>query len=183
MIHRDGEVIWVQEPMSILPDMRIYSIDVHPNVTLYLGAGDFLGTSKILQMNGAGEVTETWTQTNIGRIASISVNEAGGVSVAGSCAHLDIDFNGAPNQHTIDNYNIYAAHYSADGEYQWSRFMLDITCPLPKVLLKDDGTTYFAGELPTETTLGDFELEPSGWVYSFFYAKISETGEVLWAYQ
>src|SRR5690606_35766225 len=90
-LHRDGEVIWVQETMSILPDMRIYAIDVHSDGTLYLGADDFLGTSKILQMNGAGEVTETWTQSNIGLISSISVNEAGGVSVAGSCAHLDLD--------------------------------------------------------------------------------------------
>lgn len=182
-LHRNGEVIWVQETISILPDMSIYAIDIHSNGTLYIGAGDFSGTSKILQMNGAGEITETWTQTNIGLISSISVNEAGGVSIAGSCAHQDPDFNGTAIQNPIDNYNIYVAHYNADGDYQWSHFMPDVTCPLPKVLLKDNGTTYFAGELPIETTLGGFDLEPSGWVYSFFFSKISEEGEVLWAYQ
>ena len=182
-LHREGEVMWVQETMSILPDMSIYAIDIHSSGTLYIGAGDFAQNSRILQMNEAGEVTEMWTQTNIGLISSISVNEAGSVSIAGSCAHVDIDFNGTNIQNPIDDYNIYAAHYNADGEYQWSRFMLDVTCPLPKVLLKDDGATYFAGDLPTEATLGDFDLEPSGWVYSFFYSKISETGEVLWVYQ
>lgn len=182
-IHRNGAVVWVQETASILPEMSIYSIDVHSNGTLYIGAGTFAGNSKILQMNGDGEVTETWNQTNIGLVSSISVNESGDVVIAGSCTHDEIDFNGTLVQTPIDDYNIYVARYNSDGAYQWSHFMLDVTCPMPAVLLKDNGTTYFAGELPIETTLGDFDLQPLGWVYSFFYAQISEEGEVLWTYQ
>lgn len=182
-IHRNGEVSWVKETVDDLPGMKVYSLDIHSNGTLYLGAGDFTGTSKILQMNESGDVIEEWVQNDIGLISSVSVNEAGDVSIAGSCVHGEIDFNGTPVELPFQDYNIYVAHYNAEGVYQWSHFMLDVTCPMPKVLLKDDGKTYFAGELPIETSLGDFDLEPSGWVYSFFYSQISQEGEVLWVYQ
>lgn len=182
-LNRNGEVEWVQESLDDMPQMKVYSVDIHSDGSIFLGAGDFSGMSKIIQMNESGEVTDTWTQNNIGLISSVSVNEAGGVSIAGSCAHEELDFNGTIVQNPIIDYNIYVAHYNADGEHQWSHFMLDVTCPSPKVLLKDDGTTYFAGDLNISSTLGDFDMHPLGWVYSFFIAQISEVGEVLWAYQ
>jgi hypothetical protein len=182
-MNRNGTPLWAISAETLFPGKSIEAFDISNEGILYLGISDFGNSSDIVQMNSEGEIMESWFQTGLPLITSVSVNSSGEVSIAGSCSEGDVDFNGTNVPEEIDDYNNYAVKYTATGEYIWHHFTLDVTCMDPEVILADDGTTYLANAVNINTTLGSFELESSAWVYSFFASLIGLNGEVLWVQQ
>jgi hypothetical protein len=183
-LHRDGTTIWVKNLSELFEDTFTTVIDVGQSGSLYLGLSENINAdSEIVQMNAAGEITETWTQISGGLISSLSANSEGEVTVAGSCTEGDVEFNGTTIPEEFDDYNSYVVRYSTSGEYLWHFFLHDVSCDGPQAFTAEDGTTYLVGEANAISNLGDFEIEPSTFVSSLYYAAIDESGDVLWANQ
>lgn len=181
-IHRTGTVQWALDVSTIAPLMIAECLAVDSAGTLFLGIGLFGADSKIVQLDGNGVVLDTWTQTGVPVISSISVNDNGLVSIAGSCTSSVLDFNGTSVAWN-GSYNFYAAGYDAVGTLQWHHFLDDVTCSFPVVLIDENNHTYVAGDANITTTLGTLPIAPLGWVYSFFLGRVDPVGNAEWVFQ
>lgn len=180
----EGNLIWhkvitiedVEEWEQVL-DFRAIALDSEDNI--YIGYGNFAGTY-ITKYSPEGEEQLTIEQANVRRITSLSTDSEGNIYAAGSCAELAASFGGTDISTDLQ-YNTYAVKYNAQGEYQWVKFVEDITCPDPEIIAANPDEIYFSSYLFGPMMFDDIETEgPQSMFGDFFLAKLNGEGQYQW---
>ena len=176
-----GNLLW--HKILELPDGNVntfQSIAVDGMDNIYLGYDNYFN-GVIEKMSPSGTTLALISQLNVNRITSISVDSAGNIYAAGSCANLSSSFAGVLQPTSFD-YSLYLVKYSATGVFQWIKFAEDITCPEPMVKAFSPDEIYFSSSLFTDIDLGPLAVEgPTGGGTDFFVAKLDGLGNFEWA--
>lgn len=168
----EGAEIWEE-----VSDFRAIALDGEDNI--YIGYGNFDGCY-ITKYSPEGEAEFTIEQTDVARLTSVTVDNAGNIYAAGSCAGWASTFAGIEVVSGLQ-YNTYAVKYNAEGEYQWVKFVEDITCPEPEIIAANPDEIYFSSYLFGPMMFDDIEtVGPQGMMGDFFLAKLNGNGEYQW---
>ncbi|RZJ56478.1 MAG: hypothetical protein EOO45_28750, partial [Flavobacterium sp.] len=180
----EGSLLWYDELMInnngflYVSDFKGLAVDAQNNI--YAGY-DSYSICRITKYSPQGTALMTINQTNVSRITSIGVDDAGDIFAAGSCASGQLAiFNGviAPSQL---QYNTYIVKYSQFGAYQWVKFVDDVTCSEPRVAVSSENAIYFSSYLYGDFMFGDIQADGPGGVGSdFFLAKLDGNGNYQW---
>ncbi len=175
----NGDLLWYKLITGDFTEhFKALATDSTGNV--YLGYDNFLD-SHIERLDPEGNTLMTITQTQVKSISSLSVDTEGNMYVTGSCAEMNVDFNGTPIVNLLP-YNTYLVKYNPYGQMQWMHFVQDVTCPEPQVVVRTPDEVYFCSSLfgsysfGTITTEGPFD----GGSADFFLAKLNTDGEFQW---
>lgn len=176
-----GDLLW--HKILELPDGNIstfQSIAVDAMDNIYLGYDSYFN-GVIEKLSPTGTTLFSVSQLNVNRITAVSVDSAGNIYAAGSCANTNSTFAGVLQPTSFD-YSVYVVKYSATGTFQWVRFAEDITCPEPMVKAFSPDEIYFSSSLFTDIDLGTLSVEgPTGGGTDFFVAKLDGAGNFQWA--
>jgi hypothetical protein len=182
-LNSQGSLIWYRELDTDVPewneiaDFRAMALDAMGN--LYIGYDTYLN-SYIIKLSPAGVEMLTIEQENVSRITSVSVDTDGNIIAAGSCANQDAIYAGVSVGNSL-LYNTYIVKYSPMGQYQWVKYVEDITCPEPQVVTHNANEIYFSSHL-----FGDYQFDgitaegPLQGFSDFFIAKLDASGNFQW---
>ena len=167
------------EEWDVVSSFRSLTIDSNNNI--YVGYDNFFN-SFVAKYSATGEKLLVIDQLQTSRVTSVSVDSAGNIYAAGSCAGAMSSFAGvevpAPSEMT---YNTYLVKYNSSGEYQWIKFVNDITCPEAQVIAYSPDIIYFSSFLWQATQFDDIQTEgPMNSFGDFFLAKINGEGIYQW---
>lgn len=180
-LNPQGNLLW--HKILELPDGNVntfQSIAVDGMDNIYLGYDSYFN-GVIEKLSPTGTTLSTISQLNVNRITSISVDSAGNIYAAGSCANINSSFAGVLQPTSFD-YSLYLVKYNATGVFQWIKFAEDITCPEPMVKAFSPDEIYFSSSLFTDIDLGSLAVEgPTGGGTDFFVAKLDGLGNFQWA--
>lgn len=179
----DGNLLWYKElymdgfDLGIIEDFRAIAVDAENNI--YAGYDNYM-YSRITKYSPDGENMFTIEQQNVNRITSVAIDSQGNIYSAGACAGQFSKYAGidAPTDFT---YNTYIAKYSPQGQYQWVKYIEDITCPEPRVVAMTPDEVYFSSYLFTSNNFDDIIIEGPGEGFEdIFIAKLNSTGTFQW---
>jgi hypothetical protein len=182
-LDEDGNLIWYKElymdgfDLGLVQDFRSIAVDSQNNV--YAGYDNYM-YSRITKYSATGENLFTIEQQNVNRITSVAVDTEGNIYSAGACADELSKYAGVavPTEFT---YNTYIAKYSPQGEYQWVKYVDDITCPEPRVVVRTPNEIYFSSYLFTSDNFDDIVIEGPGSNFDdIFIAKLNASGNFQW---
>lgn len=167
------------EEWDVVSSLRAITLDSDNNA--YVGYDNFFN-SFVDKYSPTGEKLLTITQSQTNRITSMSVDPDGNIYTAGSCASIMANFAGVDAPPPAEfNYNTYLVKYNAAGEYQWVKYVNDITCPEPQVVAHSADEIYLSSALWQPTQFDDFELQgPSSFFGDFYLAKLNSEGVYQW---
>ncbi|MBA3828645.1 MAG: T9SS type A sorting domain-containing protein [Taibaiella sp.] len=116
-------------------------------------------------------------------LSSVDVDNDGNIYVTGLASNT-ANFNG----HTLtipssSSYPNYIVRYHANGQYDWSIFMHDVTLAQRKVTVLNNNQIYYSGSVDDTLTLGTFHLHRAQWVSDFLVAMLDSNGQVHWVTQ
>jgi hypothetical protein len=156
-------------------------ITIDANNAVYAGYGNFINTY-ITKFSTAGSALSTIEQIGIGRITSLSVDTEGNIYAAGSCAGWNPSFGGTLNAPPTELlYNDYVVKYSATGQYQWNKYIEDITCSEPHVVTRSPNEVYVSSYLFEAFSFDDIVLDGGQQSFEdFFLAKLNAQGQYQW---
>jgi hypothetical protein len=177
----EGNLLWHYIPViedSFEPNFATLAVDADNNV--YIGYDNFQH-SYIKKLSTAGVPQMTITNLNVRMITSIDVDNAGNIYAAGSCAEPNASFSGV-NVPTDLTYNTWLVKYSPQGDYQWARYVEDITCSHPQVRVDTVNHIYFSSELYGAYAFGNLTAQgPSNnFNGDFFVAQLNTNGDFQW---
>ena len=184
-LNSEGNLLWHSQ--MILPDAEAWdfvsnfkTISLDENNNIYVGYDNFFH-SYIVKFSSLGEQQLIIPQLFTSRVTSVSVDKTGNIYVAGSCPSLQSVFAGVPAPIADATfYSIYLVKYNAAGEYQWVKFVEDITCPDPQVAASGEHI-YFSSTLGGPVLFDDIQTQgPTNFWGDFFLAKLNASGEYLW---
>lgn len=128
-----GNLLWhMQLQIGDSLETRLHAVTVDSGNNIYVGYYDFQH-SEIKKLSPQGDVLLTISQQYARAISSLSIDNAGNIYAAGSCADPGATYAGM----TVDApflYNTFVVKYTAQGDYKWIRYVEDITCPDPQVV-------------------------------------------------
>ena len=158
---------------------RAFTMD---NNNIYIAA-DSLDHTVVRTMSlSTGNVTSLFTQKGSSNTSSIQRDAQGNIYLAGSCAMLGLDFNGATEPATLPEPYSYIAKYRPNGTHIWHHWMRDRQCFGRKLTLHQDKFLYYSGSVLDSFTLGAFKIaRPTG--ADFIAARLDTNGSVQWARQ
>jgi hypothetical protein len=161
----------------------IYSFYVKGN-TIYLPVDSGLGNI-IYKVNTAdGAMTPFITQTGCGRVNNIIADSNDNVYVAGSCPGIGTANYGGHSVTITSPYLAFIIRYKNDGQYDWSEWMQDITCPYRKLTYGNDNAVYYTGEVNDSFTIGGLKVKkPLSIGSTFLAASLDSNGSVRWVKQ
>lgn len=163
--------------LNAISDFIAFATDNSDNI--YLGYGTFMD-SYISKYSADGTLLFTIEQLNVARVTSLSVDEDGNIYAAGSCADPGSQFAGTAIDTDME-YNTYLVKYSQEGAYQWVKFVEDITCIEPKVVVYSSEEIYFSSVLPEPYLFDTIQTDGgSGFFSDFFLAKLNSAGAYQW---
>lgn len=178
-----GNLLWYKQlymdgfDLGIVNDFRSIAIDAENNI--YAGYDNYM-YSRITKYSAAGEKLLTIEQQNVNRITSVAVDSQGNIYAAGACAGQASKYAGV-NFPTSFTYNTYIAKYSPSGDYQWVKYVDDITCPEPRVVAKSPDEVYFSSYLFTDNNFDDIPIEGPGNNFDdIFIARLNASGNFQW---
>lgn len=179
----DGNLLWHKElymdgfDLGIIEDFRAIAVDAQNNI--YAGYDNYM-YSRITKYSPDGENLFTIEQQNVNRITSVAVDTEGNIYSAGACAGQFSSYAGI-DVPTDFSYNTYIAKYSPQGQYQWVKYIEDITCPEPRVVARTPDEVYFSSYLFTENNFDDIIIEgPGNGFEDIFIAKLNSNGTFQW---
>ncbi|MDR6968357.1 hypothetical protein J2X31_002380 [Flavobacterium arsenatis] len=177
-----GNVLWFHEfylPNSSVSSARGIAVDATDNI--YVSYDDFMN-SYIEKFSPSGETLTTITQGFVKSISSLSVDNAGNIYVAGSCAEPGATFGNVPAPLPGDlPYNVYIAKYSPTAVFQWVKYLDNITCPLPQVKAKSPDEVYLTSELFEPYSFDNIVAQgPVDGYQDTYIAKLNSTGNFQW---
>ena len=154
-------------------------IATDPGNNIYLGNSTMQSASFITKYNSEGTLIFEIGQDNVGRVSSVSIDNEGNIYSAGSCVESDAVFGGVPfNPGFV--YNLYLAKYNDLGEVQWVKFVEDISCLDPEVMVTDPDYIYLSGPLGFPMLFDTIQTNGPSWVYDFYLARLNANGDFLW---
>lgn len=162
---------------TFVNDFRGLAVDAEDNV---YAAYDNYMNSHIVKYSPDGEVLMDIAQQNVNRVTSVAVDSDGNIYGAGACAGPNAVYAevAAPTDLT---YNTYIVKYSSLGEFQWVKYIDDITCPEPHVVAKSPNEVYMSSFLFTDTAFDAIDIEgPVQAFDDFFIVKLDENGDYQW---
>lgn len=175
----NGDLLWSK---SITQDFveHFKSLAIDSNQNVYIGYDNY-GDSYIEKLDANGNSLILITQTNVKSISSIDVDTEGNIYGVGSCAEMNVSFNGTVIANSLQ-YNTYLVKYNTLGQFQWNHFVDDITCPEPHVVVRTPDEVYFSSYLFGAYPFGNIISEgpPNGAFSDFFLAKLNNIGEYQW---
>ena len=167
------------EEWDTVTSLRAITVDSDNNT--YVGYDNFFN-SFVDKYSASGEKLFTISQLQTSRISSLSTDADGNIYAAGSCAGLNSNFAGVDAPTPVDmNYSTYLVKYNSAGEYQWIKYVNDITCTEPQVVVHSANEIYFSSMLWQPTQFDDFEVQgPTSFSGDFFLAKLNSDGVYQW---
>ncbi|MFL9835858.1 T9SS type A sorting domain-containing protein [Flavobacterium sp. ST-75] len=182
-LNSEGDVLWSYEPVmegaeswDVVSDFR--SIITDSNNNIYIGYNNF-ANSFITKLTSSGDELLTITQEDVRRITSLSTDSTGNIYAAGSCADPNATFAGI----TVENnftYNTYAVKYDSEGNYQWVKYIEDITCPEPQIAAYNQNEIYLSSFLFGSFMFDDITTEGGTAFGDFYLAKLNSEGVFQW---
>ncbi len=176
----DGDLLWYHEIAmedTFVNDFRTVTTDSNNNI--YIGYDDYMN-ARIVKLSPDGTVLQTIEQQGTNIINSISVDNEGNIYAAGSCADFNASFAGV-SMPTDLLYNTYLAKYTANGEFQWVKYIEDVTCPSPQVKAFSPDAIYFSSYLFESFDFDTITTEgPTLGDSDFFLAKLDASGTFQW---
>lgn len=181
----NGNLLWHSqlfmedtEEWDVVTSFRAITTDSENNI--YVGYDNFFN-SFVAKYSPSGEQEMVIEQKFTSRITSLSVDSEGNIYAAGSCPSTQSTFGGvlvpSPQE---DFYHTYLVKYNTAGEYQWVKYVKDITCPEPQVVTSGTAV-YFSSALYEPLMFDDISVEgPSTVFMDFFLAKLNGLGEYEW---
>lgn len=178
-----GNILWHKDITIIVDDFNwinnFSSIATDYDDNIYLGY-DSYHDSYITKFSPDGAELMTIAQTNVNRITSVSVDNEGYIYAAGSCANIVATYAGVAAP-TDFQYNTYVVKYSPDGEFQWIKYVDDITCPEPRVVARTPDEVYYSSYLFGSFNFDTITAEgPAASFEDFFLAKLNDKGQYQW---
>jgi hypothetical protein len=174
-----GELLW-SKPITMEWVESFKSLAIDSNQNVYIGYHNY-GDSYIEKLDANGNSLMLITQTDVRSLSSIDIDTEGNIYGAGSCAEMNVSFNGTPIVNLLP-YNTYLVKYNPTGQFQWMHFVEDVTCPEPKVVVRTPDEVYFSSYLFGEFAFGSITSEGplNGSFNDFFLAKLNAVGEYQW---
>lgn len=178
----EGNALWFHEfylPNSSVSSARGLAVDATNNI--YVSHDDYMH-SYIEKISPEGTTLITITQQFVRSISSLSVDNAGNIYAAGSCADPGATFANIPAPLPEDlPYNVYIAKYSPTAEFQWVKYLDNITCPLPQVKAKSPDEIYLTSELFEPYPFDNIVSEgPVQGYQDTYIAKLNSAGNFQW---
>ena len=153
------------------------------NNKLYLPVDSADNDTKICTIDlQTGSSTVLWVQGGGSRTSSIQVDSHGNIYLAGSCAFSGLDFNGHVETQSA-GYPAYIVRYKANGQYDWSYWMHDVTCVYRKFTLASDNNIYYSGAINDSFSLNSIPVRHPTWVYDFIISSLDSSGHINWLRQ
>ena len=178
-----GEILWSYEPVmqdvetwNIISEFRCIETDKDNNI--YIGYNNF-ANSFITKLNSNGNELLTITQENVRRITSLSIDSTGNIYAAGSCADPNAVFAGITVENNL-TYNTYAVKYNSQGNYQWVKYIEDITCVEPQITAYSQNDIYLSSFLFGSIMFDDIPTEGGPVFGDFYLAKLNSEGAFQW---
>ncbi len=171
----NGTLLWHQE---IANTNNFKSLAVDSNDLVYICFDDF-NNSYVKKLDSNGNTLLTITQQRVNVASSVSVDNQGNIYVAGGCAASNAIYAGVSAPTTL-SYNTYVAKYSAEGVFQWVKYIQDITCSDPQVKARTPDEVYFCSTLYGAYTFDNIVAEGPSGGYDFFIAKLNTSGNFQW---
>ncbi|WP_309640983.1 T9SS type A sorting domain-containing protein [Flavobacterium sp.] len=127
-----------------------------------------------------GTILSTINQAHT-RLTSLAIDTEKNIYGAGACASSNSTYAGV-NAPTNLFYNTYIVKYNATGQYQWVKYVEDLTCPAPMVVARTPDEVYFCSYLFGAFAFGDLTAEgpDSNSFGDFFLTKLNANGEFQW---
>ncbi|MGL2965807.1 T9SS type A sorting domain-containing protein [Flavobacterium sp. XGLA_31] len=177
--NNNGDLLWHKSITGDFVD-HFKSLTTDSTLNVYIGYDNFLD-SHIERLDSEGNSLMTITQTSVKSIASVSVDTEGNIYATGSCAEMNVDFNGTGLINTLP-YNTYLVKYNPYGQLQWMHFIEDVTCPEPQVVAHTPDEVYFSSYLTGNYNFGPITTEgPSNGANSdFFLTRLNSAGVFQW---
>ncbi|MUV02450.1 T9SS type A sorting domain-containing protein [Flavobacterium rakeshii] len=179
----EGEILWSYEPVmqnvetwNIVSEFRCIKTDKDNNI--YIGYNNF-ANSFITKLNSNGDELLTITQENVRRITSLTIDDIGNIYAAGSCADPNAVFAGITVENNL-TYNTYAVKYNSQGNYQWVKYIEDITCPEPQIAAYSQNDIYLSSFLFGSIMFDDISTEGGPTFGDFYLAKLNSEGTFQW---
>jgi hypothetical protein len=179
----NGNLIWFKElhidafDLGYVQDFRAIAIDAEDNI--YAGYDNYM-YSYITKYSPLGIELLTIEQQNANRLTSTAVDTEGNIYAAGACASINAMYGGTEAPTDLQ-YNTYLVKYSPQGNFQWIKYVEDITCPEPHVVVSTPDEIYFSSYLFTSNNFDNIEIEgPSGGFEDIFIAKLNSEGIYQW---
>lgn len=176
----DGNLLWHQH-MTIEEsfDCRFQAIALDASDNIYVGIYDFMN-SYIKKLSPDGDLISTITQSDARSVMSLSVDNAGNIYAAGSCADPGATFAGVSANPPF-NYNTFLVKYSPSGVFQWIKYVDDITCPEPHVVAVSPNEVYFSSYLFGDYLFDNIQSEGPYTMFSdVFITKLNADGAYQW---
>ncbi|UPT71288.1 MAG: T9SS type A sorting domain-containing protein [Flavobacterium sp. JAD_PAG50586_2] len=175
----NGELLWSKPIVQDFVD-HFKSLTIDSNQNVYIGYDNY-GDSYIEKLDANGNSLMLITQTNVKSISSIDIDTEGNIYGVGSCAEMNVSFNGTAVANSL-LYNTYLVKYNTAGQFQWKHFVDDITCPEPQVKVRTPDEVYFSSYLFGAYSFGSIISDgpADGGFGDFFLAKLNNIGEYQW---
>lgn len=175
-----GNLLWhIQLQIGDAIETRLEAMTVDSAGNIYIGYYDFQH-SEIQKLSPQGEALLTISQQYARAISSLSIDNAGNIYAAGSCADPGATYAGVLMPAPFA-YNTFIVKYSAQGNYQWIRYVEDITCPDPQVVAISPDEVYFSSILFDNYSFDGIPTEgPLSMFSDVFITRLNADGVFQW---
>ncbi len=174
----DGHLLWNLNLTGLPVGEGTVSELVYRDEVLYVGYSNWM-ISYVMVFGMDGNLIETVVQEDASVISGLDIDPEGNLYTAGSCAGYLASFQGEDHPAPF-TYTTYLVKYNSEFEFEWVKYIEDVTCTFPQVRTNSNGDIYFAGHLMFNPLFDTIQVNGPAWAYDFFLARLDAQGNFLW---
>jgi hypothetical protein len=175
-----GEVVWLKDYTQIDPDFdRLNTLVIDNSNSIWAGVQNASNHTFVKKLETNGNISTTFTQTNVRSISGLSVDTDGNIWVTGSTTTGNQSFNGFMANGPFP-YAFYVTRYSPGGVAHWVQFIEDGTFKTPRIACDNSGNAYLSDHLNGPFVFGSLLAQGAEWTFDFFLTKIDSAGNFIW---
>jgi hypothetical protein len=175
-----GEVVWLKDYTQIDPDFdQLHTLAIDNSNSIWVGVQNASNHTFVKKLDTNGNISTTFTQTNVRGISGLSVDSDGNIWVTGSTTTGNQSFNGFIANGPF-TYSFYVTRYSPGGVAHWVRFLEDVTFKTPRIVCDNSGNAYLSDHLNGPFVFGSLIAQGAEWTFDFFLTKIDSAGNFIW---